>query len=96
MDYSINKSKLLRAMKLAGFSTYEEVAAASSQRGTPVSARNLYKLASGANYTKQTLEILCSLLNCAPGDLVDAWHGGSSGHTHGSPRPEEELEKVPA
>lgn len=96
MDYSISKTKLLRAMKLSGYNTYEEVAAAGQQRGIHMSARNLYKLAAGGNYTRQTLEVLCKLLSCAPGDLVEAWHGGSNGHTHASPHPEEELEKITA
>lgn len=95
MDYSISKSKLQRAIKLAGYNTYEEVAAAGLQRGVYLSARNLYKLASGANYTKQTLEALCLLLNCSPGDLVEAWHIRSNDHTHGSPQPNEvEQHKV--
>ncbi len=96
MNFAISKSKLEKAMKLQGWNTYEEVAAAGIQRGTPLSARNLYKLAAGANYTRATLDVLCRLLDCTPGDLIEAWHGRSDGHTHGAPRPEEKQERVGA
>ena len=80
-------------MKLVGCNTFEELAAKGLQRGIHISARNLYKLAAGANYTRQTLDDLCRLLDCAPGDLVESWHGGGDAHTHELPQPEEVAER---
>ncbi len=94
LRYTISKAKLQRAMKLIGCNTYEELAAKGIAGDIHISSRNLYKLAAGANYTRQTLDDLCRLLDCAPGDLVEAWHGGDSSYTHGAPQPEEELEAV--
>lgn len=96
MDFSINRTKLVNVMKRRGYSTFEELAAVAYQRGTPLSARNLYKLAAGANYTRQTLEILCGILECSPSDLVDGWFARSNGHTHVAPQPEKELGAIAA
>ena len=96
MDYSISKSKLLAVMKLRGYATYEDVSAAGKQRGIRMSTRNIFKLAAGANYTRHTLETLCKLLDCTPGDLVETWHTRSNGHTHVSPQSEKKLEAIAA
>ena len=73
MRIIFDKEAFGAAMKRAGYNTYEELAEAAG-----ISPTTIYNMAAGKNFTKQTLEKLCSLLG-VPATYFILF--GESGHT---------------
>lgn len=91
----LNEGKLKRRMALANYDSYDAIAEAARDRGKKLSARTIYNMLSGENWSRDKLETLCLVLNCQPADLVSGWESNGDGddsHTHGAPQPEKEFQ----
>lgn len=94
----LDKAKLDRRMALAHYDSYDAIAEAARKRGKKLSARTIYNMLSGENWSREKLEALCLVLNCQPADIVSGWQSNGDGgdtHTHVTPQSEQEREAEP-
>ena len=94
----LDKQKLEQRMIAAGFENYDDVATVARKNGHKLSARTIYNMVNGENWSREKLEALCQALRCQPADIVIGWRGDTKdgSHTHASPQLGEELQAEPA
>jgi DNA-binding Xre family transcriptional regulator len=92
----LDKQLLEKQMERAGFANYDDVADDARKRGLKLSARTIYNMANGENWSREKLEALCFVLGCQPADIVRGWQSetteGSMTHTHARPQLAEESQ----
>lgn len=91
----LNKAKLEKRMALANYDSYDDVAEAVRKLGKKLSARTIYNMLNGENWSREKLEALCLVLKCQPADIVSGWQSdgaGDNSYTHVAPQPEQELQ----
>ena len=75
MDFRVDETRLRELMTARGLDSYQALAAAT---GGKVHWRTLYNFATGSNWTRETLEIVCAALRCKPTDLIPELAGEPS------------------
>lgn len=97
MELLINKAQLDTLMHEQGIRNYRDLARKAKLRGLPLSEGTIYKMVEEATWTATRLAALCQMLECKPADIIPEWQETETPrHTHGTPRPQEELEGQPA
>ena len=85
----IRKERLDAIMERQGFESYYDIErkAPRNEEGKPIlSARTIYNIANGNNWTRDTVDVLCSILGVSPAEIVE-FGNGRGDHTHARPRP---------
>jgi DNA-binding Xre family transcriptional regulator len=90
----ISKAQLDKLMEERGIDSYQALSEKAKAQGVSLAFSTIYQLASGGNWRRSTLEALCEVLRCEPGDLVPGLTGYH--YTHDAPQPAEEFQATAA